>query len=98
MNYSLLTKKLHAQLQGHTKRVESPARGTCEPSGFGKVLSPGRVPETPPPLPGEPPQPGRSGAYLCFLDLLVSGGEGTVAVQQVVREENGKGKTNESRA
>lgn len=32
---------------------------------------------------------------LCFLDLLVSARGGDVAEQQVVREENGKGKTNE---
>lgn len=100
----VVNEKATRQLQEHTKRVEQPARGTCELSGFGMVLSPGHVPETPPPLPGVPPPTipagghRRSGAYLCFLDLLVSARGGDVAEQQVVREENGKGKTNESRA
>ena len=42
-----------------------------------------------------PPAPGhrRSRAHLCFLDLLVSAGEGNVAERQVVRGRNGKGKT-----
>lgn len=56
----VVNEKATRQLQEHTKRVEQPARGTCELSGFGMVLSPGRVPETPPPLPGVPPHhPGR---------------------------------------
>lgn len=62
MNYSLLTKKAARQLQGHTKRGDRPARGTCDPSGFGKVLSPGRVLEPPPPRPGGPPSPSRPAA------------------------------------
>lgn len=69
----VVNEKATRQLQEHTKRVEQPARGTCELSGFGMVLSPGRVPETPPPLPGVPPPPSRpavtGGAGLTFVSL-----------------------------
>lgn len=100
MNYSLLTKKAARQLQSHTKRGDRPAHGTCDPSGFGKVLSPGASPSHRPhgpadPSPSRPAATGEAGPYLCSLDLLVSAGGGDVAEQQVVREENGKGKTNE---
>lgn len=68
----VVNEKAARQLQEHTKRVERPARGTCEPSGFGKVLSPGRVPETPPPLSGVPPHArpaATGGAQLTFVSL-----------------------------
>lgn len=70
----VVNEKAARQLQEHTKRVERPARGTCEPSGFGKVLSPGRVPETPPPLSGvgAPPHArpaATGGAQLTFVSL-----------------------------